>query len=221
MAITVLVYGQSGAGKTTSLRTLDPKETFIIDADRKGLNWKGVKKQYSLEKKNFVQTSKQGVVAELFDKINKLPECKHIKNLVVDGLSTIMIDDEVRRYKTEGSRFKGWIDLALSIWDIVSDSPLMRHDLNIIFIGHVQVERDDNGYEFAKLKTSGRKLDKFVVESKLNTVLYAKNEDGEHFFETQANKSTAKSPMDCFSSMRIPNDMKVVVDALRKYEEDE
>ena len=58
-------------------------------------------------------------------------------------------------------------------------------------------------------------------ESKFNTVLYAKNEGGEHFFETQANNSTAKSPMGCFDSMRIPNDMKVVVDALRKYEEEE
>lgn len=216
MALTVLLYGLSGAGKTTSLRTLNPKETIIVDADRKGLNWKGNKRQYNAENKNYVQTSNPATIEKIFSKVEQLT---HIKNIVVDGLSTIMIDDEVKRMKEKG--YDKWAELAQCIWELVSKASLLRPDLNIIFIGHVQIERDESGYEFAKLKTSGRKLEKFVVESKFNTVLYAKSEGNDHFFETQANNSTAKSPMDCFDSLRIPNDMQFVIDALRKYEEED
>ena len=46
------IMGESGAGKTASLRTLDPKTTYIIDADKKGLSWKGWKQAYSVENKN-------------------------------------------------------------------------------------------------------------------------------------------------------------------------
>ena len=52
MSKTILIMGESGSGKTTSMRNLDPETTFYIDADKKGLNWKGWKEQYNLEKKN-------------------------------------------------------------------------------------------------------------------------------------------------------------------------
>ena len=52
MANVICIAGESGSGKTTSLRNLNPLETYIIDADKKGLSWRGWKKQYSLEQKN-------------------------------------------------------------------------------------------------------------------------------------------------------------------------
>ena len=50
------VIGESGSGKTTAMRNLPPDETFYIDADKKGLNWKGWSTQYSTERKNYVKT---------------------------------------------------------------------------------------------------------------------------------------------------------------------
>ena len=47
--------GESGSGKTTSLRTLNPQETFIIESDGKGLSWRGWKKQYSKSNKNYFE----------------------------------------------------------------------------------------------------------------------------------------------------------------------
>ena len=54
MSKTILIMGESGSGKTTSMRNLNPEETFYIDADKKGLNWKGWKEQYNSEKKNTI-----------------------------------------------------------------------------------------------------------------------------------------------------------------------
>lgn len=208
--------GESGAGKTTSLRNLDPATTFIIDADRKGESWRGWKKQYNVDSKNFFQTSKVPTIEKIMEKVDK--ELTSIKVLVIDGLSTIMVDDEVERMKEKG--YDRWISLAQCIWKIVSDAPLMRDDLTVIFIGHAQTDRDENGFEFTRLKTSGRKLDKLTVESKFNTVLLAKCIDGNHIFETQANRSTAKSPIGCFEKV-IENDAAFVVEALKKYEDGE
>ena len=48
----VSIIGSSGSGKTTAMRNLDPKTTFYIDCDKKGLNYKGWKNDFNEEKKN-------------------------------------------------------------------------------------------------------------------------------------------------------------------------
>jgi hypothetical protein len=69
------------------------------------------------------------------------------------------------------------------------------------------------------MKTSGKKLDKICVESKFTTVLLAKVENGTYLFETHANHSTAKTPMGLFEEKTIPNDIVMVIEKLREYEE--
>ena len=53
MSKVIAIAGESGSGKTTSLRNLDPASTYIFDADKKGLSWRGWKKQYNSENKNY------------------------------------------------------------------------------------------------------------------------------------------------------------------------
>jgi hypothetical protein len=67
------------------------------------------------------------------------------------------------------------------------------------------------------MKTSGKKLDKIVVESKFTTVLLAKAVEGDYIFEVRANNSTAKTPMGAFDSDTIPNDITLVIEALKEF----
>ena len=214
MALCLLVYGESGAGKTTSTRNLDSTRTMYIDADRKGLNWKGWKKEYNTENKNYIQTSKVAAIEQIYQRMQGEWADKY-DNLVIDGLSTIMVDDEMARAKERG--YDKFVDLAQCIWNIISEAHMLRDNLNVIFIGHAETIRDDSGVTWTHIKTGGRKLDKIVLESKFSTVLWAKAIDGEYIFETQADHSTAKSPMGCFEK-RIPNDLKIVIEKLREYE---
>ena len=83
---------------------------------------------------------------------------------------------------------------------------------------HSETVRDDYGYTFTRVKTNGRKLEKLVPESLFGTVLLAKKTDnGRYVFETQANNSTAKSPMGAFDSFEIDNDMGAVIKALEEF----
>ena len=206
------VMGESGAGKSTSLRNLDPATTYILDADKKGFSWKGWKNQYNSGNRNYIAIDNPNTIRSLCRNINE--KASHIKTLVIDTLNGIMVADEMRRSKEKG--FDKWQDLASCVWGIVDDCLKFREDLTVIFICHSQTDMNENGYLWTRIKTSGKKLDKIVLESKFNTVLLAKCIDGKHIFETQSNFSTAKSPMGACETMEIDNDMQQDTEALEE-----
>ena len=209
------LMGESGSGKTTSMRNLDPKTTFYIDCDKKGLSWKGWKKAYNTDKKNYYKTDLIGTVATLLDKINSQDNMKHIKVVVVDTLNALMVADEVRRMKEKG--FDKWQDLAQCIWQLIDQAMALRDDLTIIFVCHSQTQKEDDGYTFTRIKTSGKKLDKLCIETKLTTVLHAVCEGGEYKFKVHSDNSTAKTPMGAFEDDEIDNDIVTVLNALKEY----
>ena len=215
MAKCIGLMGESGSGKTTSMRNLDPKTTFYIDCDKKGLSWKGWKKAYSTDKKNYYKTDLIGTVATLLDKINSQDNMKHIKVVVVDTLNALMVADEVRRMKEKG--FDKWQDLAQCIWQLIDQAMELRDDLTIIFVCHSQTQKEDDGYTFTRIKTSGKKLDKLCIETKLTTVLHAICEGGEYKFKVHSDNSTAKTPMGAFEDDEIENDITKVLEALKEY----
>ena len=209
------IMGESGSGKTTSMRNLDPKSTFYIDCDKKGLSWKNWAKSFSVDKKNYFKTDLVGTVEVLFDKINTQDDMKHIKVIVVDTLNGLMVADEVRRMKEKG--YDKWQDLAQCIWQLLDKAQTLRDDLTIIFVCHSQTQKEDDGYTFTRIKTSGKKLDKLCIETKLTTVLQAVCEGGEYKFKVHADNSTAKTPMGAFEEDEIDNDIVLVLNALKEY----
>ena len=125
-----------------------------------------------------------------------------------------MVADEMRRSKEKG--YDKWMDLAASVYELVDYALTVRDDLTVIFVCHTQTERDDAGYSFTRIKTSGRKLDKIALESKFTTVLLAKCVDGRYLFETQSKFSTAKSPFGALEA-EMENDITEVIKRLADY----
>lgn len=215
MSKVICIAGESGSGKTTSMRNLDPETTMYIDCDKKGLSWKGWRSQYNGDKKNYLKTDFPQVALQALKKIDKEEQYRHIRVVVVDTINGLMIADEMRRCKEKG--YDKWQDLAQSIYDLIDYALTMRDDVTIIFVAHTQTDHDDNGYMFTRIKTSGRKLDKITLESKFSTVLLSKCVDGKFLFETQANFSTAKTPMGAFAEKEIDNDIVQAMKALEEY----
>lgn len=215
MSKMICLMGESGSGKTTAMRTLDPSSTYYIDCDRKGLSWRGWREQYNAERKNFFQTRDLGQIGGVLMGISE--KRADIKTIVIDTLNTAMVDQEVKQMGSKDGYSK-WIDLAQNVWNICEAAATLRPDLTVIIVMHSETIRDDLGYSFTRVKTNGRKLEKIVLESLFSTVFLAKTkEDGSHVFETVARNSTAKTPMGAFDSPEIPNDMQAALDALKEF----
>ncbi|MBQ3478195.1 MAG: AAA family ATPase [Clostridia bacterium] len=237
MALCIPLLGESGSGKTTSMRNLPPEKTLYIDADGKGLQWRGWRQQFNRESGNYVSTSDKQTVLDLLDMVDRKQFIKRVKDsqgrevkdyehakpgfenvefVVIDTLNGIMVDDEMQRMNEKG--YDKWADLAQAVYGIIVYALRMRPELTVIFTAHTQTERDDvTGQTWTRLKTNGRKLDKIVLESKFSNVLHARCIDGQYVFETRANNSTAKTSMGAFDEATIPNDIMEVIRRLEEY----
>ena len=207
--------GESGSGKTTAMRTLNPKETYYIDCDGKGLSWKGWRQQYNEANINYFRCDKQDTILAVMKKISK--EKPEIKNVVIDTANSIMVADEFRRMKEKG--YDKWVDLGMAVYEIVTTASRLRDDLNIIVLFHTQTEKDEStGKQFVRFLTNGKMLNKVGLEKYFTTVLLSRcNDEGEFVFETKGTNSTVKTPLGAFASDSIPNDMQAVLDALTEY----
>jgi len=218
MARVIGVMGESGAGKTTAMRNLPPKQTFYMDCDKKGMNWKGWRKQYSVENKNYFSSDKFSTVLQMMDKIDTGENFKHIKYMVIDTLNGMMVANEMEILKKRGSDSRSmWNDLAQNGWEVVNKALAMRPDLTVIILCHCETVSDDNGIVKTRIKTNGRKLEKLVLESKMTTVVWAVRKEGKYRFILSADNCTAKVPMGAFEEDECDNDIMIVLKALEDY----
>lgn len=218
MSKVIGVMGESGSGKTTGNRMLPPKETFYCDCDKKGLNWKDWRKQYSTENKNYLSTDSFSNVAKMMDRVNTEEQFKHIKYFVIDTLNGLMVAEEMRILAMQsGDKRSAWSDLAQNGWAIINKALELRPDLTVIILCHSETISDDNGIIRTRIKTNGRKLEKLVLESKMTTVVWAVRQDGKYKYILSADGSTCKVPLGAFEQTEIDNDIMLVIKALEEY----
>ena len=220
MATAAQVLGLEGTGKTFSLRNLNPKETYYINSDKKSLPFRGWRKSYNSENKNYYKSSDANQIARVIMGVSKnRPE---IKQIVVDTINSIMSDKEMSERKKKG--FDKWMELAGDIYDLyaLANSEELRDDLVVIFIGHVE-SYVDNGDNRWRLKTNGQKLTKLNVEGKITYTFYSHAElvgenEIEYYFTTQTDGyNTARTPQGLFD-YKIDNDLNFAISRIREFE---
>lgn len=225
MSRVVGVMGESGSGKTTAMRNLPPEQTFYMDCDRKGLNWKGWRGQYApLEDKQntdkgfYISNDNFAIVQSALKHVNEDERYKRIKYVVIDTLNGLMVAEEMKILAMQsGDKRSAWSDLAQNGWAIINQCLTLRDDLTVIILCHSETISDDNGIIRTRIKTNGRKLEKLVLESKMTTVVWAVRQDGKYKFILSADGSTCKVPMNAFDTDEIDNDITLVIKALEDY----
>lgn len=219
MAKVIGIMGESGSGKTTSMRNLDPKTTFYFDCDKKGLNWKGWREQYNTDKKNYISTDSFSIVKNLLDRINTPEDAfKNVKTIVIDTLNGMMVAEEMRILAMQsGDKRSAWSDLASNGWEIINKALEMRDELTVIILCHSETISDDNGIIRTRIKTNGRKLEKLVLESKMTTVLWAVRQDNKYKYILSADGTTTKVPLGAYTVDSVDNDIVPVLKTLEDF----
>lgn len=219
MSRIIAIVGPTSTGKSTSIQSLDPTETYIISVAGKELPFKGSNKVYNAENKNYAVLE---VANEITDKIKKIAEkAPHIKTIVIDDSNYIMGFNMVNKATETG--YTKFSIMAKDMVKLVQEAKKHREDLTIVYITHSEEIEDGNEISGYKIKTAGKLLDsQIVMEGLFTTVLYSyvetKGEQSNYYFLTNRYlKYPAKSPLGMFDSIKIPNELKIVIDNVNEY----
>ena len=199
MAIVVMIYGQSGTGKSTSLRNFGT-EAAIINVSGKPMPYR-----------TKVPTYNTNDYAKVMNALAKT-KCNTI---VIDDATYLMVDELMRNASAKVKGFDQYSTLACNFYNLVKFAQSLPQEKIVYFLGHS--EQMDDGREH--FKTIGKMLDNYVtLEGEFTIVMKTTVQDGKYFFSTHNNgQDTVKSPMDMFDSDLIPNDLKMVDDTIREY----
>lgn len=200
MGIPVLILGESGSGKSASMRNFTPEEVGVFNVASKPLPFR--KKLPVVNKATY-------------SKITKALANPTRKAYVIDDSQYLMAFDFFNRVKETG--YQKFTDLAVSFRNLI-DFVIERtpEDVIVYFLHHTESTEDGK----VRAKTIGKMLnEKLTVEGLFSIVLLCRAEKDRHYFVTQSEGySTAKSPMEMFPA-EIDNDLKLVDEAIRNYYE--
>lgn len=218
MAEVVLILGPSGTGKSHSIINRDPAKTVIINADKKKLPWRGFKKSYNQENKNYVITRDYSRVNLILKDISEnRPE---VDLVFIDTLYYMIMEEFMGKAKLGG--FDKYVDMGLHVWDMVNYITSLRDDLTVVVTSHTDMEDFQRTFsapgKLVKEKIKPQGLATVVLET---TVEYIGETPKFHFMTQHEGIGFAKAPQGMFASRLIPNDIDYVLKCMKAYDEGE
>jgi hypothetical protein len=214
------IVGFTGTGKSTAVKHLDPKETYIINVAKKELPFKGSEKLYNAENKNYKEVDDANEITRLLRTISE--KAPHIKNIIIEDSNYIMGFAIVSKATEVG--FTKFSIMARDMVELFREARKLRDDLKIFYFTHPETIEDGGEIIGYKIKTAGKLIDnQIVLEGLLTVCLYThveENKDGSSTYSLLTNryrKYPAKSPDGMFADVKIPNNLQVVVDTIDAY----
>jgi len=210
MSKSTLVLGESGSGKSTSLRNMDPKTTLLIQAMRKPLPFKSAAWQlFDAEKcpsGNIIVTDQSREIVQIMQ-MTKRPV------IIIDDMQYTMANEYMRRCDERG--FDKFTEIGRHAWDIFLAANALAPHVRVYILSHT--ETTDLGR--MKIKTIGKLLDdKITLEGMVTNVLKTVVRDGEYMFQTHnGGNDTVKTAMGMFEADLIDNDLALVDKAICEY----
>ena len=214
------IVGATGTGKSTSVKHLDPKETYIINVAKKELPFKGAEKLYNSESKNYKEVDDANEITRLLRTISD--KAPHIKNIIIEDSNYIMGFNMLARATEIG--FTKFTIMAKDMVELFREARRLRDDLKVFYFTHPETIEDSGEIIGYKIKTAGKLIDnQIVLEGLLTICLYTHVEESKdgtatyNFVTNRFKKYPAKSPDGMFADIRIPNNLQQVVNSIDEY----
>jgi len=212
MAKKILILGDSGAGKSTAIRNLDPASTYIIQGTPKELPFKGSSKNYNKEKRNLRAPQTIKNINGILKGINE--KGPHIKTIVIDDFNYFMNFDYFERIFEKG--YDKYNEIAKDVRDVFNTIDSLRDDLIVYVMAHIQ--RNEEG--IISTKTVGKLLDNLLVIEGLFTIVFlAFGAKFDYKFKT-GGIVPAKAPVGMFENNEVENDLALINKIIKEYYED-
>jgi hypothetical protein len=214
------IVGFTGTGKSTSIKHLNPQETYIINTAKKELPFKGAEKLYNAENKNYREIDEITEITRLLKTISE--KAPHIKNVVIED-SNYMMSFRMAEKATEVG-FTKFTILAKDMVELFREARKLRDDLKIFYFTHPETIEDGGEIVSYRMKTSGKMLDNQInLEGLFTICLYThveEQKDGTasyNFITNRFKKYPAKSPDGMFTEIKIPNNLQLVSNTIDEY----
>jgi hypothetical protein len=211
-----MILGESGTGKSTSMRNLNPANVLLIQAVAKPLPFKS---------KEWKPASRDNPGGSIFVSDNSQIIIKAMQKtskpiIIIDDFQYTMSNEFMRRCteKTSGSgAFDKFNEIAYSAWSVLTESTKLAAHKRVYIMGHTAT--DDHGK--TRAKTIGKLLDdKITIEGLVTIVLRTGVTNGSYYFRTHNDGAdSTKTPMGMFDDDQIPNDLDAVDKSICDYYE--
>ena len=229
-AETIAIVGESGTGKSTSLRNLNPEETFIISTTGKPLPFRAWKKKYipiKIEGKsvsgNYYVSSKWDQILKILQIIDKM--MPQIKQVIIDDFQYVLSYEFVDRATEVG--YTKFSELAQHAMEILRYSEKMREDCKMIFLTHSENVGDNVNPKFV-IKTVGKLLsEKVTLEGLFTYIFFTKVSEGDSgrmeykLITNNDGTCVAKTSFGMFEDLEIDNDLNEIIHVIDAYNEGE
>lgn len=207
MSIAAFILGESGTGKSTSMRSMNPAETLLIQAIKKPLPFRSSGWKY---------LSKEGGNILVCDQSAQIIAAMHKTQrpiIVIDDFQYILANEFMRRTDERG--FDKFTDIGKHAWDILCAASSLPDHVRVYILSHTETSESGR----VKAKTIGRMLDeKITIEGMFSIVMRTSIINGQYLFSTKNNGSdTVKTPLGLFDADHIDNDLAAVDAAIVDY----
>lgn len=231
MSNLVCLAGLSNSGKSTSLRTLDPESTFIISCTNKQLQIPGFRKKYPRvaikDKKLIGNWYVQNNYTKIENVLHTISDSRQdIKVIVLDDLNYLLSNETFENASIKG--YDKFVTMAKNYYDLLVECQLLRDDLTIVVISHIENFGTELDPQY-RLWTTGKMLiNQINLDGLFSYIIYSEryvdDVDGEvHYrFKTRTDgNDTCRSVAGCFDEKYIEPDMKLVIDTINAFENED